>query len=37
MQNKLDLFQIIEQVIGGGDLNLQRILDTEIVRYTETF
>lgn len=37
MQNKLDLFQIIEEVVGGGDLKFQNMLDTEIVKYTETF
>lgn len=33
MQNKLDLFGIIEKVQGGGDLRWQEILDTEIIKY----
>ena len=36
-QNKLDLFRIIEEVEGGGDLAWQDLLDTEIVKYSEGF
>ena len=36
-QNKLDLFRIIEEVEGGGDLAWQDLLDSEIVKYSEGF
>ena len=37
MQNKLDLFDVIDKVVGGGDLHWQSLLDNEIVKFTETF
>ena len=38
MQNKLDLFQIIDKVASGSsDLKWQSLLDTEIERYQMTF
>ena len=37
MQNKLDLFQIIDKVTGSADLKWQSLLNTEIERYQETF
>lgn len=33
MQNKLDLFQMIDKIMGGGDLQWLTMLDTEIVKY----